>query len=102
MDQTPITKEDIHLAILNSPLDSLVQTLAISKLKQSAELVEKVIRDLPFRSPEDRIPEANSIMGLIYQIFTDNSVPESNARDTYRNVYEALGGAGDVQYEVQS
>lgn len=102
MAQKSITKEHIHLAILESPLDSLVQTLAISKLKQSAEDVDRVLKNILFHPPENRYRDTEAIMNLIYPIFSDNKVPDPNARDTFRKVYKALGGSGDAEYEVQS
>jgi len=97
----PITIDTLLNAVEFSPLNPDIRRSVRQIITGNRALLESMIKKAPFRAPEQDFEGEIStrIMELIGPALSDYKVPDAHGRNTFRHLYQALGGKQPVQYE---
>ncbi len=95
--------EEILWGIDKSPLPSGLKAEMKKKVFGETEKLRTALAKRVFSAPEVNLEGeiTDYIMSLVAPLLQKEQIPQPYGRDTYRHIYQAIGGRNPLNYEIK-
>lgn len=102
MQKGHATVDDVITGISQAPLDLSLRNQLSDVVRQNAEWINARLNTAAYKPPGDNYEGVVTyeITSFLHPLLQKQSIPVVCLEDTWKHIYEAIGGRRPVQYEA--